>query len=218
MVKRAPPLLNSTTEMDYPQSMRILLASSNEHKRHEIEQLFAPHEIILPKDLGIEFDCEENGTTFLENAMIKANALYDVAKNLGLAVLADDSGLIVPSLPGLLGVRTARFGAEDGGPLLSAYEKNELLLKMLKDKSDSDRKAFFVCAMVLVKDRYTVYCAVEHADGRILHEQAKGNGGFGYDPVFFCNEANCSMATLPDGQKNLYSHRGKAARSLLRLI
>ena len=204
--------------MDYPQTMRILLASSNEHKRHEIGQLFAPHEILLPKDLGIEFECDENGKTFLENAMIKANALYDVAHQLGIPVMADDSGLIVPSLPGLLGVRTARFGAEDGGPLLSAYEKNELLLKMLKDKSEEDRKAFFVCAMVLIKDRYTVYCAVEHADGRILHEQAKGNGGFGYDPVFFCNEAGCSMATLPDGEKNLYSHRGKASRSLLHLL
>ncbi len=198
--------------------MRILLASSNEHKRHEIGQLFAPHEILLPKDLGLDFDCEENGTTFLENALIKANALYDVAHKLGIPVMADDSGLIVPALPGLLGVKTARFGAEDGGPLLCAHEKNELLLKMLEGKGEEERKAFFVCAMVLIKDRYTVYCAQEHADGRILHEQAKGNGGFGYDPVFFCNEAGCSMATLPDGEKNKYSHRGKASRSLLKLI
>ncbi len=198
--------------------MRILLASSNEHKRHEISQLFAPHEILLPKDLGLEFDCEENGTTFLENAMIKANALFDVAQHLGIPVMADDSGLIVPALPGLLGVRTARFGSEDGGPLLSAKEKNQLLLKMMKDMPDSERTAFFVCAMVLMKDRYTVYCAQERADGRILHEEAQGNGGFGYDPVFFCNDANCSMATLPDGQKNLYSHRGKASRSIIKLL
>ena len=201
--------------MDYPQTMRILLASSNEHKRHEIGQLFAPHEILLPKDLGIEFECDENGKTFLENAMIKANALYDVAHQLGIPVMADDSGLIVPSLPGLLGVRTARFGAEDGGPLLSAYEKNELLLKMLKDKSEEDRKAFFVCAMVLIKDRYTVYCAVEHADGRILHEQAKGNGGFGYDPLFYLPERGCTTAQLPAGEKNRISHRAMALRLLV---
>ena len=91
--------------------MKILLASSNEHKRHEFSQLFAPHEILLPKDLGIEFDCEENGTTFLENAMIKARALFDVAHRLGYPVMADDSGLIVTALPGLLGLRTARFGS-----------------------------------------------------------------------------------------------------------
>ena len=205
-------------QMDYPQIMRILLASSNEHKRHEISQLFAPHEILLPKDLGLEFDCEENGETFLDNAMIKANALFDVAKHMNIPVMADDSGLIVPALPGLLGVRTARFGSEDGDPLLSAHEKNQLLLKMLKDKPDSERTAFFVCSIVLMMDRYTVYCAVEHADGHILHEEVQGNGGFGYDPVFYCNAAGCSMATLPDGQKNLYSHRGKAARSILRLI
>ena len=204
--------------MDYPQTMRILLASSNEHKRHEIGQLFAPHEILLPKDLGIEFECEENGKTFLENAMIKANALYDVAHQLGIPVMADDSGLIVPSLPGLLGVRTARFGAEDGGPLLSAYEKNELLLKMLKDKSEEERKAFFVCAMVLIKDRYTVYCAVEHADGRILHEQAKGNGGFGYDPIVFLPEYNKTVAQLTADEKNAISHRGKAVRALKKII
>ena len=113
--------------------MRILLASSNEHKRHEIQQMFQNHEIELPKELGIDFDCEENGTTFLENAMIKASALYEVAKDLGLPILADDSGLMVPALPGRLGVKTARFGAEDGGPLLSAHEKNQLLIKIRKN-------------------------------------------------------------------------------------
>jgi len=198
--------------------MKILLASSNEHKRHEISQLFAPHEILLPKDLGIEFDCEENGDTFLANAMIKANALFEKAQDMSIPVMADDSGLMVDALPGRLGVKTARFGSEDGGPLLSAHEKNQLLLKMLKGLPDEKRKATFVCAMVLIKDRFTVYCAVEHCDGRILHEEVQGNGGFGYDPVFHCNEAGCSMATLPDGQKNIYSHRGKASRSLLKLL
>ena len=198
--------------------MKILLASSNEHKRHEFSQLFAPHEILLPKDLGIQFDCEENGQTFLENAMIKARALFDEAHRLGYPVMADDSGLIVPALPGLLGLRTARFGSEDGGPLLSAHEKNQLLIRMLEGKSEEERKAVFVCAIVMILDRNRIYCAVENAPGRILHEEANGTGGFGYDPVFHCNEAGCSMALLPDGEKNLYSHRGKAARSILKLI
>ena len=198
--------------------MKILLASSNEHKRHEFAQLFAPHEILLPKDLGIDFDCEENGTTFQENAMIKARALFDVAQNLGYPVMADDSGLIVPALPGLLGLRTARFGSEDGGPLLSAHEKNQLLIRMLDGKTGDLRKATFVCAIVLMLDRYRIYCAQECAEGRILEQEVDGTGGFGYDPVFYCNEAGTSMALLPDGGKNLYSHRGKASRCILRML
>jgi len=198
--------------------MRILLASSNEHKRHEIGQIFASHEILLPKDLGLEFDCEENGETFIENALIKARALFAMTRETGLPVLADDSGLLVEALPGLLGVRTARFGSEESGHLLSAHESNALLLKMLEGKPESERKAVFVCAMVLMKDENTIYCAQEKAPGHILFEEARGNGGFGYDPVFFCDEAGCSMATLPDGQKNLYSHRGKACRSIMKLI
>ena len=205
-------------KMVYPQIMKILLASSNEHKRHEFSQLFAPHEILLPKDLGIEFDCEENGQTFLENATIKAKALFEVAHRLGYPVMADDSGLIVPALPGLLGLKTARFGSEDGGPLLSAHEKNQLLIRMLSGKTGDERKATFVCAIVLMLDRYRIYCAQECAEGRILEEEVNGTGGFGYDPVFFCNEAGTSMALLPDGGKNLYSHRGKASRCILKLI
>ncbi len=198
--------------------MKILLASSNEHKRHEIQQMFSGHEIVLPKDMGIEFDCEENGETFLENAMIKANALYDVAKDMGLPILADDSGLIVPALPGLLGVKTARFGAEDGGPLLPTHEKNQLLIKMMEGKSGEERNACFVCALVLMFSKYRVYSAVESAEGHILNEEVNGTGGFGYDPVFYCNEAGCSMAMLPEGEKNLYSHRGKAVRAIQKFI
>ncbi len=198
--------------------MKILLASSNEHKRHEIQQLFSGHEIILPKDLGLDFDCEENGTTFLENALIKAKALHEAARDLPYPILADDSGLIVPALPGRLGVKTARFGAEDGGPLLSAHEKNQLLIRMLDGKEGDERKAHFVCALVLMFDENRIYCAQESADGHILKEEVNGTGGFGYDPVFYCEEAGTSMALLPDGGKNLYSHRGKASRAILKLI
>ena len=197
--------------------MRILLASSNTHKQHEFSRLFSGHEILLPSDLGLSFDCEENGKTFLDNALIKADALFDVAQGLGIPVMADDSGLIVPALPGLLGVRTARFGSEDGGPLLSAHEKNSLLIRMLGGKSGAERRAEFVCALVLMLDRNRIYCAVENTRGRILEEEA-GTGGFGYDPVFCCDEAGCAMALLGEDEKNLYSHRGKAARSIMKLI
>ncbi len=200
--------------------MKIILASSNEHKKKEIEQLFIGHEILLPKDFGISFDCEEDGITFIENAMIKAKALLDAAKGtkaLGIPVMADDSGLIVDALPGQLGVKTARFGSPDGKTILGAKEKYTLLLSRMEGLPQEKRSARFVCAMVLLKDEWTTYCVQESAEGRIL-EQPEGENGFGYDPVFYCNEAQSPMALLPEGDKNLYSHRGKASRAMLKLL
>lgn len=206
--------------MNYSQFMKIVLASSNEHKKKEIQNLMKNHEIILPSQLGLSFDCEEDGETFLENAMIKAKSLFAVleANNIhDYAVLADDSGLIVDALPGQLGVRTARFGSTDGVHLLSAKEKNELLLSKLKNVEDSKRSARFVCAMVFLKDKWTYYCVQESAKGKILDKEI-GSHGFGYDPVFFCSEAKSPMALLSEEEKNLYSHRGKATRKILRCI
>jgi XTP/dITP diphosphohydrolase len=198
--------------------MKIILASSNEHKKKEIEQLFVGHQILLPKDLGLSFDCIENGQTFLENAMIKAKALQQALKGLeGYAILADDSGLIVDALPGQLGVKTARFGSKDGVTLLEAHEKNKLLLSKLEGLKEEQRTARFICAMVLLKDAWTTYCVQEATEGRILESEI-GLHGFGYDPVFYCNEAKSPMALLSDEGKNSCSHRGKAARSMLTLI
>ncbi len=200
--------------------MKIILASSNEHKKMEIEHLFVGHQILLPKDLGLEFDCIEDGTTFIDNAMIKAKALKDVLKGVNLedyAVLADDSGLIVDAIPNLLGVKTARFGSKDGISLLEAHERNKLLLGMLKGLEESKRTARFICSMVLLKDNWTIYCVQETTEGKILEDEI-GQHGFGFDPVFYCNEAKSPMALLPEETKNKYSHRGKAARSMLRLI
>ncbi len=200
--------------------MKIVLASSNEHKKKEIKQLMKGHEVILPSQLGLSFDCEENGKTFLENAMIKAKALLAVLDANGIqdyAVLADDSGLIVDALPGQLGVKTARFGSKDGIHLLSAKEKNELLLSKLRNVEESKRTARFICAMVLLKDKWTAYCVQESAKGHIL-EKETGTCGFGYDPVFFCNEAKSPMALLSEEEKNIYSHRGKASRAILKCI
>lgn len=206
--------------MNYSQFMKIILASSNEHKKKEIEQLMKGHEVILPSRLGFSFECEENGETFLENAMIKAKALLSVLETNDIhdyAILADDSGLIVDALPGQLGVKTARFGSMDEVHLLSAKEKNKLLLSKLENIEESKRTARFVCAMVLLKDKWTAYCVQESAKGRIL-EKETGSHGFGYDPVFFCNEAKSPMALLSEEEKNLYSHRGKASRAILRCI
>ena len=200
--------------------MKIILASSNEHKKKEIEQLFVGHQILLPKDLGLDFDCVEDGNTFIENAIIKAKALKEALQNTFIgdySVLADDSGLIVDALPGQLGVKTARFGSPDGVTLLEAHEKNKLLLSKLIDLKEEQRTARFVCAMVLLKNDWTIYCVQEATEGRILEKEI-GVHGFGYDPVFYCNEAQSPMALLSDEGKNSCSHRGKAAKSMLKLI
>lgn len=203
--------------------MDILLASGNEHKKEELQRLLAGHVLHLPKEFGISFDCEETGLTFEENAMQKAVALKDAVEKNGRAelkemgILADDSGLFVDVLPGELGIHTARYGSKEGEPILSADAKNTLLLKNLKGVPREKRTARFVCTLILLKGDKK-YEATGIAEGRILEEKAQGNEGFGYDPVFFCNDAGCSMATLPKGGKDLYSHRGKAAKLLLEQI
>lgn len=197
--------------------MDILLASSNKHKLHEFEALLAPHKLHLPEEFGLSFDCPEDGSTYYENALQKAEALYAVASHLNMPILADDSGLTVDALPGQLGLHTARYGSKPGEPILPSYEKNCLLLKALEGVELEKRTARFTTVLVL-KDGEKIITAQGVAEGHIQTEMSNGDGGFGYDPVFYCNEAGCSMALLPDGGKNLYSHRGKASRALLEII
>lgn len=197
--------------------MDILLASSNTHKLHEFEALMKPHKLHLPSEYGISFDCPEDGSTYYENALQKAEALYSVAKHLNMPILADDSGLTVDALPGELGLHTARFGSKPSEPILPSYEKNCLLLKKLEGIPLEKRTAHFNTVLVF-KNGDEIISTEGVAQGHIQTEITNGDGGFGYDPVFYCNEAGCSMATLPDGEKNNYSHRGKAARALLEII
>lgn len=178
--------------------------------------LFASDTVHLPKEFNISFDCEETGTTFAENAMLKAKALFEQAKKLNMPVLADDSGLIVDALPGLLGVRTARFGSKDSEPVLPAHEKNLLLLKMMKDVPEDKRTAVFVCSLVMIFPNGKIFTSEGRANGYILHEET-GEHGFGYDPVFFNIEADKPQALLAD-TKNIYGHRGKAVAELKKLI
>ncbi len=197
--------------------MNILLASNNSHKRDEFSRLLASHTLILPKDLGLEFDFEEDKETFTENALGKAMALAQTAGQ-GMMVLADDSGLCVDALGGGPGVRTARYGMETFGRLLESPERNEFLLKNLAHLEDpSQRSAQFVCALALVVDKHRVFTICESVDGWIA-TSSYGAGGFGYDPVFFVTEAGRTMAELTDEEKDRYSHRGRATGHLITLL
>ena len=197
--------------------MDILFASGNLHKKEELESLLKPHVLHLPSEFGINFECEETGLTFEENAKQKAEALWAQAVRAGLdmPIIADDSGVLVDALPGELGVHTARFGREEAGRDLSALEKNELLLKRMAGAEN--RSARFECVLVLSYKGNTL-CAKGVAEGRILESIHEGNGGFGYDPVFYSNEAGCCFAEAGTAEKNKYSHRAKAASGMLRLM
>ena len=204
--------------------MTVLLATNNDHKRRELAQILTGHHISLPREIGIDFSFEESGTTFLENALGKAHALYDLlpaADDLAIvaddfAIVADDSGLCVDALGGAPGICSARYGSPDSGVTeLPAAERNARLLGELGDATN--REAHFVCCMVALfsANRYAV--VQETFEGRIAREPS-GGGGFGYDPIFFLPERGVTVAELPDNEKNLISHRGKAARGIAAIL
>ncbi len=191
--------------------MDILFASGNLHKRGEVAALFPNHRIILPQECGLGFDVEESGLTFLENAMLKALALRSLWSG---PILADDSGICLPALGGLPGIYSARFGSE-GGKNLSSEERNELLLEKMRGRSD--RECAFVCSMVLSLGQDRFFIAQETLEGRLL-DSPRGKGGFGYDPIVWIEEKQCSVAELTEEEKNIISHRGKAAHALCKLF
>ena len=192
--------------------MEILLASGNAHKKGELEKIFPGHTLLTPADLGIPFDHEETGHTFYDNARGKALALHLLT---GKPVLADDSGICVPALGGAPGIYSARYGSNPGEPEWEAPERNALLLRNMEGQED--RRAFFVCAMVLLFDEYRHYTIQETVEGRLTHAPA-GAGGFGYDPLFFLEDYGKTMAELPAEEKNRISHRGKAGARMARLL
>lgn len=192
--------------------MEIFLASGNEHKRKELEQILKPHSLIIPGDRGLVFDCEETGETYLDNALLKAQTLYELVK---MPVISDDSGLSVAALGGAPGVYSARYGMNEKGRMLSSEERNQYLLDNMSEKED--RRAFFVCSMVLMMDPYRIFTVQETLEGLISREPA-GKGGFGYDPVFFLPEYNCSLAEVSAEEKNRISHRAKAGKGMAALL
>ena len=184
--------------------MEILVATENTHKLKELSAIFANHTLFTPHEKDIEYSFEETGETFLANAQGKALALYEQA---GSPVIADDSGLVVPALGGEPGVYSARYGSPAGGPNLDTPERNRYLLDKMEGLTD--RRSYFVCCMVLVLTPERFFVAQETLPGRIISE-SRGSYGFGYDPLFYLNEYNQTVAELPEAEKNKISHRGRA--------
>ena len=189
--------------------MRVVLASKNPHKLAEISQITKRFhmELVLESDLGIDIDVEETGTTFEENSFLKANA---VMKATGLPALADDSGIAVDALNGEPGIYSARYGFDDS---LDDAGRVRLLLKNMEQVPDGQRQAQFVCVITLVTPDGKTIQARGEVHGEVLREN-RGEGGFGYDPIFYYPPFGKTLAQVSPEEKNQVSHRGQALRIL----
>ena len=191
---------------------RMIFATGNENKMVEIREILGdlPLEILSMKQAGIRADIEENGTSFEENALIKAR---EVCRLAGEMVLADDSGLEIDYLDKAPGIYSARFAGED-----TSYDiKNRILLDRLEGVPDEERRARFVCAVAAVFPDGTVKVVRETIEGQIAHEIV-GENGFGYDPIFYVPEYGCTTAEMTPELKNELSHRGKALRAMKKIL
>ena len=186
--------------------MEIVIASRNKHKIEELEALLSKYvagvKLLSLDDVGIGGEIEENGTTFSENALIKARA----AAASGKIGVGDDSGLCVNALDGAPGIFSARFAGEHGNDAAN----NEKLLRELSDKSD--RTAAFVCAIACVMPDGREITVEGRAEGTILHS-ASGQNGFGYDPLFYYPPLDKTFASLSPEEKNGISHRARAVEA-----
>lgn len=191
---------------------KIIFATGNEDKMKEIRKILADPslEILSLKDAGIHADIDENGKSFEENAMIKAEA---ISKMTGEIVLADDSGLEIDYLNKEPGIYSARYMGED-----TSYRiKNASLIERLAGVPDEKRTARFVCAIAAAFPDGTVKTTEGVIEGRIGYEE-RGENGFGYDPIFYVPEFGCTTAELPEEQKNAVSHRGKALEKMREIL
>ena len=188
--------------------MKIILASNNKNKMREFRELLAgtDAEPISQRDAGCDFEVDETGTTFEENAFLKADA---VLKATGCIAVADDSGLVVDALNGEPGIYSARYGF---GHDASDADRNRYLLGKLGD--EKNRRARFVCCVCCCLPDGNTITARGECEGEIL-DAPRGSNGFGYDPIFFDPLINKTAAQLSREEKNARSHRGNALRALL---
>ena len=184
---------------------KLLIATTNQHKLREYAAIFAPLalDVCTLADVGIEDDVEETGSTFAENAQLKAE-FY--AAQSGLLTLADDSGLEVMALNGEPGIYSRRYA----GPDATDAERNQLLLKNMAHVPFHARLARFVCVIALTQPDGTTEL-VEGILPGVIEMEPRGTNGFGYDPLFYVLDEDKTLAELPPERKNAISHRARAA-------
>jgi XTP/dITP diphosphohydrolase len=213
--------------------MTIWFASGNAHKKEELSAILGTGwNVLIPSDAGLDFNPEETGNSFYENALLKARALHGLLTKCrpplyqnGDPVIADDSGICVDALGGRPGIYSARYagaqsidGTAPNATKLESPERNALLLAELGDSPNCSAR--FVCAMALMFRADIFFVAQETLEGEIVKgtEFAKGTGGFGYDPILYIPEMNRTVAELSDEEKNKISHRGKAGKIIAEVL
>ena len=189
--------------------MKVVLASKNPHKLVEISRITEKFgfELVLQSQLGVDIDVEETGTTFEENSLLKAKAVMEAT---GLPAIADDSGIAVDALNGEPGIYSARYGFDDS---LDDWGRLLLLLKNTENGPDGQRQAQFVCVITFITPDGQVIQARGEAHGELLR-QAAGQGGFGYDPIFYYPPLGKTFAEISAEEKNRVSHRALALNIL----
>ena len=193
----------------------MIVATGNKDKVKEIKEILSDMDalVVTMKDAGVSAEPEEDGATFLENAVIKAKAVAEKAAKSSdwkdAVVMADDSGLVIDALNGEPGIYSARYMGHD----TSYREKNANLIERLDNVPEEERSARFVCAVAAVCPGGKILTAEAAMEGRIAYEE-RGQGGFGYDPIFYLPEFDRTSAELSPEEKNSISHRGKALRMM----
>ncbi len=190
--------------------MKVILASNNKHKLEEIKKILTPlgYEVVSQAEAGVDIDVEETGTTFEENAALKAQAVYDLTKT---AVISDDSGLEVDYLNGAPGVYSHRYAGENA----TDADRCAKLLSELNGVETAKRTARFVCVLCFIDDKGEKLVIRGTVEG-IIGTEPKGENGFGYDPVFMYGDR--SFAELSSEEKNTVSHRADALKKFAAAI
>ena len=197
--------------------MQLLIASTNPGKLREIQAILTglPFQLLLPGDLGLELDVAETGSSFAENAALKAQAYCQASR---LLCLSDDSGLEVDALDGAPGLHSARYSPD---PRATDADRRALLLKNLSrypiPEGTPGWPAHFTCTVAVAVPQGELQFAHGRCDGFVVSKE-RGQNGFGYDPIFFMPEFGRTMAELPDELKNQVSHRGRAIRAALPIL
>ena len=186
---------------------RLIVATNNQHKAQEIKDMLdgLDFEVLSLAEIGVDIDVEENGTTYAQNALLKAMALRDLTDGW---ILADDSGLEIDALDRAPGIYSARYLGEDTPYMI----KNSMILDKLEDVED--RSARFVCSIALVFDDGSYWITVNKCEGTIS-DSIQGINGFGYDPIFIPQGYSQTFGVLPNEIKNSISHRAKALQAVI---
>jgi len=200
-----------------PAKPQLVLATNNRGKLREFQRLLAGSgfELVTPADLGVDWDVEETGASFEENARLKA---VDAARATGLPAFADDSGLEVDHLDGRPGIFSARYaGGDRTDGSLNEREQCEMILREMHGVPDEQRTARFRCVIAIATPYGDVRTVDGVFEGCIAHE-IRGEGGFGYDPIFLVPSRGVTSAELSPDEKDVLSHRGAAARKALPIL